>query len=78
MLSSMDAYAWAILLPPGSFPNQNCRSIIAYGRAGNRCCAGYVDPNPPNPSQVGRRIIFPQCGIHGQKITEVQIIFCCP
>lgn len=77
LVASDPHMAWAVLLPfSDADPGAGCSLLAAYGRAGNECCEGYVDPAPPDPADAGRRIILPQCAT-GQ-LSSVQIVYCCP
>jgi len=79
LLASQDNFDWAVMLPAGVIPGDpayNARLIMSFGTAGNVCCPGYTDPNPPDPTQAGRRILFPQCS--STPISSVQIIYCIP
>lgn len=75
--ASQPHLAWAVLLPAGALPGEHCQYVLGFGRAGNTCCEGYVDPSPPDPAEAGRRLIFPQCAAHAE-ISDIQLIYCCP
>lgn len=78
LLSSAPNFDWAILLPAGIVPDPaySARLIMGFGLAGDTCCPGYTDPSPPDATQIGRRVLFPQCG--KDPISEVQVIYCSP
>jgi hypothetical protein len=78
-VQTKDNAAWVLLLPRGvlSDGSDNCRLVIACALAGGESCMGYVDPDPPDPSERGIRIIFEQCNPEAP-IHAIQIIYCCP
>lgn len=54
--------AWAVLLPEVTGPNasgRQCRMVIGWSEKEHHYAEGYVDPNPPLATEVGRRLIFP-------------------
>ncbi|MCZ7535479.1 MAG: hypothetical protein M5T61_05710 [Acidimicrobiia bacterium] len=54
LVASDPHMAWAVLLPfSDADPGAGCSLLAAYGRAGNECCEGYVDPAPPTPPTRG-------------------------
>jgi hypothetical protein len=79
LVASPNHAPWIALLPSGPVPGpiDDSRLVLAYGRAGNLCCPAYVDPNPTNPDEAGRRLIFPSCHPNAQ-IHSLQIVYCAP
>ena len=62
LLTQTSGSAWAVLLPEVTGPNasgRQCRMIIGWDEKRHKYAEGYVDPNPPLSSEVGRRLVFP-------------------
>ncbi len=62
LLTQTSSSAWAVLLPEITGPNasgRQCRMVVGWGEKGHKYAEGYVDPNPPLSSEVGRRLVFP-------------------
>ena len=62
LLTQTSSAAWAVLLPEVTGPNasgRQCRMVIGWDEKRHKYAEGYVDPNPPLSSEVGRRLIFP-------------------
>jgi hypothetical protein len=78
LVASENGLDWAILLPAGLLPNgsDDARYLLGFGKAGNNCCEGFVDPTPPQPSDRRRRVLFPQCA--NPSIARIEVIYCAP
>ena len=62
LLTQTSSSAWAVLLPEITGPNasgRQCRMVIGWEEKRHKYAEGYVDPNPPLASEVGRRLVFP-------------------
>ncbi len=62
LLTQTSGSAWAVLLPEVTGPNasgRQCRMVIGWDEKRHKYAEGYVDPNPPLASEVGRRLVFP-------------------
>ena len=62
LLTQTSNSAWAVLLPEVSGPNasgRQCRMVLGWDEKRHKYAEGYVDPNPPLASEVGRRLVFP-------------------
>ena len=62
LLTQTGSSAWAVLLPEVTGPNasgRQCRMVIGWDEKRHKYAEGYVDPNPPLSSEVGRRLVFP-------------------
>ena len=62
LLTQTSTAGWAVLLPEVTGPNaagRQCRMVIGWDEKRHKYAEGFVDPNPPLASEVGRRLIFP-------------------
>ena len=78
-MQSPDNAAWVVTIPKGALPDGtfDCRFTIGCGLAGRLSSLGYVDPEPPDPTDRATRIIFEQPN-PARAMRAIQIIYGCP
>lgn len=87
MLTQTDDDAWAVTLAAVDGPDpltHQCRAVQGWAQCKGKYAEYFVDPNPPDPNDAGRRLIFPnpladQLDKDPTDLIESLIfVYCCP
>jgi hypothetical protein len=86
-LTQVNDEAWAVTLAPVDGPDpltHQCRAVRGYAQCRGRYAEYYVDPDPPDPDDAGRRLIFPNPLADNLNrdptalIENLIFVYCCP